>query len=54
MYAAMGDADHAVAWLERAFASNAAILAYMNVDDRLASLRPDRRFQAMLRRAGLR
>ena len=54
MYAAMGDADRAVAWLERGFASNAAILAYMNVDNRLAPLRSDARFQAMLRRAGLR
>jgi len=53
MYAVMGDADRAVAWLERAFASNAAILAYMNVDPRLAPLRPDPRFQSMLRRAGL-
>jgi hypothetical protein len=53
MYAVMGDADRAVAWLERAFASNAAILAYMNVDQRLAPLRADPRFQSMLRRAGL-
>ena len=52
MYVAMGDADRAVAWLERAFASNAAILAYMNVDHRLAPLRSDPRFAAMLRRAG--
>ncbi len=53
MYAAMGDADRAIAWLERGFTSNAAILAYMNVDNRLAPLRSDARFQAMLRRAGL-
>jgi TolB-like protein len=53
MYAAMGDSDRAIAWLERAFESNAAILAYMNVDNRLAPLRRDPRFQAMLRRAGL-
>jgi hypothetical protein len=49
----MGDADRAIAWLERGFTSNAAILAYMNVDNRLAPLRSDARFQAMLRRAGL-
>ena len=53
MYAAMGDIDRAIAWLERAFTSNAAILAYMNVDNRLAPLRSEPRFQAMLRRAGL-
>ena len=51
MYAAMGDADRAIAWLERGFASNAAIIAYMNVDNRLAPLRSDPRFQAMVRRA---
>ena len=54
MYAAMGDADRAIAWLERGFTSNAAIIAYMNIDNRLAPLRPDPRFQALLRRAGLR
>ena len=54
MYATMGDADRAVLWLERAFTSNAAILAYMNVDPWLAPLRSDPRFQAMLRRAKLR
>lgn len=54
MYAAMGDTDRAIAWLERAFASNAAIVAYMNADNRLAPLRPDPRFQALVRRAGLR
>jgi hypothetical protein len=49
----MGDHDRAFAWLERGFESNAAILAYMNVDNRLAPLRPDPRFRVMLRRAGL-
>jgi len=51
MYAAMGDADRAIAWLKRGFASNAAIIAYMNVDNRLAPLRSDPRFQEMVRRA---
>jgi hypothetical protein len=54
MYAAMGDHDRAIAWLERGFESNAAIIAYMNVDNRLAPLRSDPRFRAMVRRAGLR
>ncbi|MEO6527565.1 MAG: protein kinase [Gemmatimonadaceae bacterium] len=54
MYAVMGEPDRAIAWLERGFTSNAAILAYMNVDNLLAPLRTDPRFQAMLRRAALR
>jgi len=51
MYAVMGDADRAIGWLERGFDSNAAILAYMNVDPRFVSLHSDPRFQTMLRRA---
>ena len=54
MYAAMGDADRAIVWLERGFSSNAAIIAYMNVDNRLAPLRSDPRFQTLVRRAGVR
>jgi hypothetical protein len=50
----MGDNDRALAWLERGFQSNAAILAYMNVYPQLGLLAQDPRYRAMLKRAGLR
>jgi uncharacterized protein YfaS (alpha-2-macroglobulin family) len=54
MYAVMGENDRALAWLERGFRSNAAIIAYMNVYPQLGSLAQDPRYRAMLKRAGLR
>jgi TolB-like protein len=54
MYAVMGENDRALAWLERGFQSNAAILAYMNVYPQIDLLAQDPRFRAMLTRAGLR
>jgi len=53
MYAVMGETDHALAWLERGFRSNAAILSYMNVYPQLGPLAQDARYRALLKRAGL-
>jgi eukaryotic-like serine/threonine-protein kinase len=53
MYAVMGDNDHALAWLESGFQSNAAIIAYMNVYPQLGSLAQDQRYRDMLKRADL-
>jgi hypothetical protein len=51
--AALGDADGAVAWLERAYAERRGFLAYLNVDPSLAALRRDPRHAELARRMGL-
>ena len=53
VYAALGDAPHALAWLEKAFTERSNSIAYLAADPFDASLREDPRFQALLIRAGL-
>ena len=52
-FAALGDVDTAVTWLERAFAERSNAIAYLAVEPWNASLRRDPRFQELLVRVGL-
>jgi TolB-like protein len=53
LYARLGDADRALAWLERSYASRSARLTHLKVDARYDNLRADSRFADLLRRVGL-
>jgi serine/threonine-protein kinase len=52
VYAGLGDADRAFEWLERAYQERSTVLAYLQLDPRLANLRADPRFSDLLRRVG--
>ena len=52
VYAGLGDADSAIAHLERSYAQSDVWLVWLNTDPRLDSLRADPRFQPFLRRIG--
>jgi serine/threonine-protein kinase len=52
-YAALGDAEQAFHWLERAYEERDGWLVYTKVDPRLEVLHLDSRFGALLRRIGL-
>jgi eukaryotic-like serine/threonine-protein kinase len=51
--AALGDADAAFGWIERAHAERRGWMAYLNVEPTLAPLRSDARFGELVRRMGL-
>jgi TolB-like protein/Tfp pilus assembly protein PilF len=51
--AALGDADAAFGWLERAYQERRGWLAYLNVEPMLDGLRHDRRFRGLLERMRL-
>jgi serine/threonine-protein kinase len=51
--AGMGEVDEAICWLERACEERDSHLAFLTIDPRLASLRADPRFKALLKRVGL-
>src|SRR5262249_6836336 len=53
VYAALGDADRAFAWLETAFAKRSPWLSYVWKDPAVDALRGDRRFGDLLRRLRL-
>jgi len=50
IYAGLGDKDRAFEWLEKAYEERASLLVYFRMDPRIWSLRPDPRFQDLLRR----
>jgi DNA-binding SARP family transcriptional activator len=52
-YAAVGEPDRALLWLERAHDAGSQWLITVGVDPAFDSLRPDPRFQALLRRIGI-
>jgi hypothetical protein len=54
-YAALGEKRKAFEWLDKAFQMHASGLPYVKVDHRFEfeALRPDSRFQDLLRRMGL-
>ncbi len=52
--AALGKADTAFGWLERAFDEQDSLLVWLRVDPRLDNLRSDPRFQDLVERVGLR
>ncbi len=53
VYVALGDADHAFEWFERAFRAHDEELTAIKVDPKVRSLRSDPRFIALLRKLGL-
>ncbi len=52
-YAALGEADRAFEWLDRACRQRAGVLPFVNVDPMFDPLRDDPRFDDLLRRIGL-
>ena len=52
-YAALGDKDHAFAWLERAYEERSQVLVYLKVTPRFDGLRSDARYTDLLRRIRL-
>ena len=53
IYCSLNDKEEAFHWLDEALEERSAILAYVDADPRLDSLRPDPRFQDLLRRMRL-
>jgi DNA-binding winged helix-turn-helix (wHTH) protein/TolB-like protein/Tfp pilus assembly protein PilF len=53
IYAGLGDSDKAIEWLEKAYEVRDGMLVMLGVDAHLDLLRPDPRFQNLLRRVGL-
>ena len=53
VYAGLGDKDHALQWLEKAYESRAPDALYLKSDPLLENLRSDSRFQDLIRRVGL-
>jgi TolB-like protein/Flp pilus assembly protein TadD len=50
IYAALGEKDEALSWLETGYRERAAWIACLKTDPRLDGLRPDPRFQDLMRR----
>ncbi len=52
-YAALGDKEQALTWLERAYAERVARIDFLAVEPHYDSLRSEPRFQDLLRRMNL-
>jgi tetratricopeptide (TPR) repeat protein len=53
IYASLGEKEEALAWLERAYQERSELMVWLKVDPRFDGLRPDPRFQDLMRRVGL-
>ena len=53
LYAGLGEKSEALNWLEKAYEERADGLTWLNVDPMLDDLRPDPRFQELVKRIGL-
>ena len=53
IHVALGDHESAFQWLDEAYKEHASFLIHINWDPRLDELRPDPRFDGLLRRIGL-
>ena len=53
VYAALGDRDHAMAELEKAYEERSWYIVMLAVDPKLDNLRGDPRFRDLVRRVGL-
>jgi len=53
IHVGLAEHDEAFAWLERAFEERSLWMGYLNVEPQLDPLRPEPRFQNLLRRVGL-
>ena len=53
IYAALGEKDEAIAWLEKGFEERAFQMQFLKIDSRWDKLRSDQRFTDLVRRVGL-
>jgi len=53
LYASAGEKEAAIDWLERAYQQHGALLEYIRMSPEFEALRPDPRFQDLLRRLNL-
>jgi serine/threonine-protein kinase len=53
VYAGLGENEHALAWLEKAYEEHNGWLVFLNVEPRFDSLRAEARFAALLKKVGL-
>jgi len=53
VYVGLNDKEHALDWLEKAYQEHSNVITTLKVEPAFDSLRPDPRFQDLLRRAGL-
>jgi DNA-binding winged helix-turn-helix (wHTH) protein/Tfp pilus assembly protein PilF len=53
VYAALGDANNSIEWLDKACSEHAGALVYLNIDPVYDRMRRDPRFQAIVRRVNL-
>jgi len=53
IYVALGDKNHAFAWLEKAYADHDSGVPFLKVDPHFDALREDQRFTDLLRRLRL-
>ncbi|MCI0485310.1 MAG: tetratricopeptide repeat protein, partial [Blastocatellia bacterium] len=53
VYAGLGDSDNAIEWLKKAIADRSPGMVHIKVSPAFDRLRPDQRFQNILRRVGL-
>ncbi len=53
LFAALGDIDQALTWLEKAYEERADGLTWLNVDPMLDALKTNARFQALIKKIGL-
>jgi len=53
IYAALGEKDKALDWLERAADERSPLIVYLKVDPQFEKLRSEPRFAALLKRMGL-
>jgi len=53
IYTRLGEQDQAFEWLEKAFEQRFSLMPWLKLDPSLDSLRPDPRFDALLKKIGL-
>jgi hypothetical protein len=53
LYAAMGNREEALQWLEKAYEERADGLTWINVDPMMDDIKQDPRFQSLIRKIGL-
>ncbi len=53
IYGALGEKDEAFVWLEKAYDERDSVLMLLKVEPMFDDLRPDPRFNALLKRVGL-
>jgi len=53
IYAGLEEKDQGFAWLEKAYVDRSDLLVYLEMEPKLDSLRPERRFADLVSRVGL-